>query len=110
LVAAPGPFAQVRGGIHVAVHLTPKAKQTAIGLIGTSADGYLLLKARVTAAPKKSKANAALCRLLAKEWGLAPSTLTVISGATARNKIVRIEGNTATVLHDLNKWAKERHG
>ncbi len=94
----------------MAVHLTPKSKQTAIGVIVPSADGALVLKARVTAAPEKGKANAALCRLLAKEWDLAPSTLTVISGATARNKTVRIEGATETVLRDLNKWAKERHG
>lgn len=107
---APSPFAQIRGGIHVAVHLTPKSKQTAIGPVVQNADGAWVLKARVTAAPEKGKSNAALCRMLAKEWDLAPRHLTVISGAAGRTKTVRIEGGTGTVLRGLNKWAKERHG
>ena len=109
-MTSPSPFNPVRGGIHVAVHLTPKAKNSAVGPVVLGADGAFVLKARVTAAPEKGKANAALSRLLAKEWSLAPGRLAVVSGATARTKTVRIEGGTATILRDLNKWANDRHG
>ena len=94
----------------MAIHLTPKASQAAIGSIVANADGKAVLKARVTAAPEKSRANDALCRMLAKEWGLAPGRLSVISGVTARTKTVRVEDAGGAVLRRLEKWAKDRHG
>ena len=109
-MTTPSPFASVRDGIHVAVHLTPKASKSAIGDIVSDADGQSVLKARVTAAPDKGKANAALCRLLAKEWDLAPSRLSVVSEATSRHKTMRIGAADSQILRDLNIWAKDRHG
>jgi uncharacterized protein (TIGR00251 family) len=109
-VTTPSPFTPVRNGIHVAVHLTPKASKTAIGNIVIDADGRSVLKARVTAAPEKGKANAALCRLLAKEWDLVPSRLSVVSEATSRHKTMRIDAADSQILRDLNIWAKDRHG
>jgi uncharacterized protein YggU (UPF0235/DUF167 family) len=47
---------------------------------------------RVTAPPVEGRANAALCRLLAKAAGVPPSAVTVIRGQTGRDKLVRIEG------------------
>jgi uncharacterized protein YggU (UPF0235/DUF167 family) len=47
---------------------------------------------RVTAPPVDGKANDALCRLIAKAAGVAPSRVSVIRGHTARDKVVRVEG------------------
>jgi uncharacterized protein len=47
---------------------------------------------RVTAPPVDGKANDALCRLIAKKAGVAPSRVTLIRGHTARDKLVRVEG------------------
>jgi uncharacterized protein YggU (UPF0235/DUF167 family) len=47
---------------------------------------------RVTAPPVDGKANAALCRLIAKAVGVAPSHVSVLRGHSAREKVVRVEG------------------
>jgi uncharacterized protein YggU (UPF0235/DUF167 family) len=48
--------------------------------------------------------------LLAKEWDLAPSRLSVVSEATSRHKTMRIDAADSQILRDLNIWAKDRHG
>ena len=53
---------------------------------------------RVTAPPVDGKANAALCRLIAKRAGVPPSKVTVASGRTARDKVLEVEGIAA---HEL---------
>ncbi|MEA2224532.1 MAG: uncharacterized protein QOH83_2908 [Solirubrobacteraceae bacterium] len=53
-------------------------------------DGVLI--ARVTAPPVDGKANAALCKLIARRAGVAPSRVTIVRGETARQKLVRVEG------------------
>ncbi len=47
---------------------------------------------RVTAPPVDGKANDALCRLVAKKAGVAPSRVTIARGQTARDKLLQIEG------------------
>jgi uncharacterized protein len=47
---------------------------------------------RVTSPPVDGKANDALCRLIAKKAGVAPSRVRVTKGHTARDKLVEIEG------------------
>jgi uncharacterized protein len=53
---------------------------------------------RVTAPPVDGRANEALCRLVAKKAGVAPSRVSVIRGHTARDKLVRVEGVEAPAL------------
>jgi uncharacterized protein YggU (UPF0235/DUF167 family) len=53
-------------------------------------DGAVLI--RVTAPPVDGKANDALCRLIAKKAGVAPSRVTVVKGHTARDKVLEVEG------------------
>ena len=53
---------------------------------------------RVTAPPVDGKANAALCRLIAKAAGVAPSRVRVIKGQTARDKVLRVDGVEASEL------------
>jgi uncharacterized protein YggU (UPF0235/DUF167 family) len=64
-------------------------------------DGVLL--ARVCAPPVEGRANRALCRLLARRAGVAPSRVTILRGEHARDKLVRIEGvDLATLQSKLN--------
>jgi uncharacterized protein len=53
---------------------------------------------RVTAPPVDGKANEALCRLVAKKAGVAPSRVTIARGHTAREKTLEVEGVEAATL------------
>jgi uncharacterized protein (TIGR00251 family) len=69
------------------VRLQPRAGRDEI--VGERG-GRLLV--RVTAPPVGGKANDALCRLIAKRAGLAPSKVTILRGHTARDKVLNVEG------------------
>jgi uncharacterized protein len=71
----------------LSVRLQPRAKRDEV--VGERA-GMVVI--RVTAPPVDGKANDALCRLIAKAAGVAPSKVSVIRGHTAREKVVRVEG------------------
>jgi uncharacterized protein len=47
---------------------------------------------RVTAPPVDGKANDALCRLVARAAGVAPSKVAVVRGHTTRDKVLEVEG------------------
>jgi uncharacterized protein YggU (UPF0235/DUF167 family) len=46
----------------------------------------------------RARANKALCRLIAKRVGVAPSRVSVVRGRRARDKVVRVEGVDAAAL------------
>ncbi|QEC47521.1 DUF167 domain-containing protein [Baekduia soli] len=77
------------------VRLTPRGGRDAIG---GWRDG--VLQVRVAAPPVDGQANAALCRLLAKVVGVAPSRVTVVRGQGAREKVVRVDGLRAADVHE----------
>lgn len=52
------------------------------------------LRVRTTAPPVDNAANEHLCRWLAKEFGVAPSRVSLVRGATAREKTFRIAAPT----------------
>lgn len=83
------------------VRLTPSGGADRIDGAATDADGKPYLKARVRAAPEKGAANAALEALLAKALRVAKSQVKVERGATARMKIVAIEGASAADIAAL---------
>ncbi len=89
------PYEAGPGGLRVRVRLTPRGGRDAVEGIEVLADGRAVLKARVRAAPEKGAANAALEALLAKLCGVPKSAVTVVAGATARVKMVAIEGDPA---------------
>jgi len=95
------PWHPAPGGVLVDVRLTPRGGRDAIEGVARHADGRVVLKARVRAAPSDGKANAALCRLLADAVGVAPRQATLVSGASAREKRVRISGDTASLVAAL---------
>jgi uncharacterized protein len=77
----------------LAVRLTPNGGRDAFDGVDVAADGLAHLKVRVTAVPEKGKANKALIALLAKMLRVPKTTISVASGDTARQKILRIEGD-----------------
>ena len=107
------PFQAVAGGVRVRLKVTPKAKRAGIGGLLAEPDGgqgrnERALKVAVTAAPEAGKANAAVIALLAKEWGVAKSAISVVSGATDRRKIIEIRGQSAELMQRLQAWLNGR--
>ncbi|MCB1411327.1 MAG: DUF167 domain-containing protein, partial [Rhodobacteraceae bacterium] len=49
------------------------------------------IRVYVTVVPEDGKANKAVIRLLAKALGVPKSSLTLIRGATARDKVFRLD-------------------
>jgi uncharacterized protein (TIGR00251 family) len=90
-------------GVTVDVRLTPRGGRDAIEGVETRPDGRIVLKARVRAAPSEGEANAALCRLLADELDTALRQVTLVAGATARVKRVRIAGETKAIVAKLGR-------
>jgi uncharacterized protein YggU (UPF0235/DUF167 family) len=74
-----------------AVRLTPKGGRDAIDGWRAGADGKAALAVRVAAAPEDGRANAALIALLARFFELSKGRIRIVTGATARLKIVEID-------------------
>jgi uncharacterized protein YggU (UPF0235/DUF167 family) len=53
-------------------------------------DGVLI--ARISAPALDGRANRALCRLIARRAGVAPSKVTIVRGEHSRDKLVRVDG------------------
>ena len=88
--------------MRVAVRLTPHGRGDRIEGIARLADGTVVLKASVGAPPEDGRANEALLRLLAAEWGLARRDLTIVAGAKSRNKSVHVAGDPAVLRARLD--------
>lgn len=73
----------------IAVQVQPKAGRDSIEGYVTDAAGKQWLKVKLATAPEDGKANKALLKLLAKEWGCVPSCLSIVSGETSRHKVIR---------------------
>jgi uncharacterized protein len=71
------------------VRLQPRAKRNAIG---EERDG--VLRVAVAAPPVDGKANAAMCKLIAKQARVPRGRVSVIHGERSREKVVRVEGIT----------------
>ncbi|MGD0198884.1 MAG: DUF167 domain-containing protein [Solirubrobacteraceae bacterium] len=69
----------------IEVALQPRARRDEI--IGLR-EGVVV--ARVCAPPVDGEANHALCRLIARRAGLAPTRVRVVSGMHARRKLIRV--------------------
>jgi len=89
----PKPWVQSADGVALDVRLIPRGGRDAIEGVERRADGRVVLKARVRAAPFEGQANEALCRLLAHELGLAPRQIEITAGEGARIKRLHIAGD-----------------
>lgn len=72
-------------GAEIAVRVTPRASRNAVLLDGET------IRVLVTVVPEDGKANAAVVKLLAKALGVAKSRLELLRGATARDKLFRLD-------------------
>jgi uncharacterized protein len=77
----------------ISIRLQPRAKREEV--VGARGD---VIVVRVTAPPVDGRANAALCRLIARSVRVSSSRVTVVRGQTSREKVVRVEGVTQDVL------------
>ncbi len=102
------PFRASPDGVRVRLKVTPKAKRAQIGGLLDEPEGGKALKVAVTAAPEDGKANAAVIALLAREWGVVKSAISVVSGATDRRKLVEIRGPSQDLLARLRNWLAAR--
>jgi len=103
---ASKPWVQTTDGVALDVRLTPGSARDAIEGVERRADGRLVLKARVRAAPFEGQANDALCRLLAHELGLAPRQVEIAAGEGARIKRLRIAGDPRMLDAMLDRLTK----
>jgi uncharacterized protein len=79
-------------GVRLSVKVASRAARSGIAGIAADADGRSCLAVRVTAPPEAGKANAELIRLLARRLGLPASGLRLVGGASARRKVVQVDG------------------
>lgn len=98
------PVAPANGGVRVQLRLTPKASRDRIDGLAAEADGGTILKVSVTTVPEDGKANAALIKLLSKEWRVPKSAIEVVQGATDRRKVLHITGDPGELLARLEQW------
>jgi uncharacterized protein YggU (UPF0235/DUF167 family) len=95
------PWTTAAESVVVDVRLTPRGGRDAIEGIERRADGRAMLKARVRAAPSAGEANAALCLLVAEILGVAAGRVTLVGGATARVKRIRVAGEPTALVAAL---------
>jgi uncharacterized protein len=74
----------------ISVTVSPGANRTE--LVGRHGDGW---KARVAAPPERGRANDALVELLSDALQVPRSSVRVVSGLTAKAKVVEADGLTA---------------
>lgn len=80
----PDLSARAIPGAEIAVRVTPRASRNAVSLDGTA------IRIATTTVPEDGKATDAARRLLAEALGVAPSRLTLLRGASARDKVFRL--------------------
>ena len=89
------PINEVPGAITFAVKVHPRAKKNAItGEIGDA------LKVSVTAPPVDGRANEACIEFFAKLLKVSRSSVTIASGQSSRNKVIRVSGVTAEQVRE----------
>ncbi len=90
------------GGVRLTCRVTPNAKATAIDGAMTRDDGTCVLRIRVTAPPDRGRANTAIIALLAKAVGVPKSAITLMAGATGRQKTLTIDGDPQALAAALD--------
>jgi uncharacterized protein len=99
--AESGWLSAHEGGVRLALKVTPRAARSVVDGIARDARGRAYLAVRVTAAPDGGKANAAVIKLLARRWRLPARDLRLVSGASARRKVLQVDGPPQRLLAEL---------
>jgi uncharacterized protein (TIGR00251 family) len=91
MVGDPTPWGtESAGTLRLRIHVQPRASRSEV--VGRHGDA---IKIRLAAPPVDGAANEALIRFLAAALAIPRSRLALVSGASSRAKVVRIEGVTA---------------
>jgi uncharacterized protein len=77
---------RANGTLELTLKVIPKSSRNEV--VGLLPDGSLKIK--ITAAPEKGKANAAVCEFLAGEFGIAKRNVAIIRGETSSIKQILI--------------------
>ncbi|MBN8533631.1 MAG: DUF167 domain-containing protein [Rhizobiales bacterium] len=91
MVEKSGPLSAEGDATLLAIRLTPKGGKDALEPAKTLSDGRCVLAARVRAVPENGEANRALVALVARSLECPASAVQLVSGATSRLKILRVE-------------------
>jgi uncharacterized protein len=83
-------------GVRVAVKVQPKARHPGLQGVVRAADGPRL-RIAVSAQPQDGRASRAACATLADALCVAPSSVRVIAGAAAREKLLFVSGDPAVL-------------
>jgi hypothetical protein len=102
LVEKSGPLSAEGDATLLAIRLTPKSGRDALEPAKTLSDGRCVLVARVRAIPENGEANRALLALVARSLECPASAVHLVSGATSRLKILRVERAYQEVKARLN--------
>jgi uncharacterized protein len=82
-------------GVSFAIKVHPRAKKNAItGQVGDA------LKVSLTAPPIEGRANEACIEFFAKLLKVPRSSVTIASGQTGRNKVIRVAGLSVEILRE----------
>jgi uncharacterized protein (TIGR00251 family) len=90
------PINETAQGVTFAVKVHPRARKNAI--TGTMGDS---LKLALTAPPVEGRANHAVVEFFADLFAIPRSSVTIASGETSRNKVIRIAGLTKAAVAAL---------
>jgi len=89
------PLQESGAGVSFAIKVHPRAKKNAItGELGDA------LKVSLTTPPVEGRANEACIEFFAKLLKVPRSSVTIASGQTSRNKVIRIAGVTAQQVRE----------
>ena len=87
----------------LAVRVTPRSARPGIDEWRTDPGGRAFLEVRVAAAPTDGAANEEVIKLLAKALGLPKSSLSIVSGQSARLKRIELPLDEAEIRTRLSR-------
>jgi uncharacterized protein len=90
----------VPDGVSVAVKVQPKARQPGLHGAAPAADG-MRLRIGVSEPAQDGRANRPVCAALAKALHVAPSAIRITAGATAREKLLLVSGESGALAERL---------
>ena len=80
------PCRRSKNGLLISVRVQPRSSQKKVESIQGD-----VVRVKLTAPPADGAANAQLIEVLAKEFGIRKSALSIVKGLSSRNKVVELE-------------------